>query len=139
MLYAGDRQYEAEHFEYKNIKEIVKNGCNTGIDNFTGQGYLSLGTSGSAAVKDEISVLSKGSYSFELRYSLASGSSAEVDLYINGKKSGSLRLSKTGSTSKWAVKTATVDLKSGSNTFELKVKKASSGMVYLDSVVISAD
>ena len=139
MLYAGDRQYEAEHFEYKNIKEIVKNGCNTGIDNFSGQGYLSLGTSGSAAVKDEISVLCKGSYSFELRYSLASGSSAEVDLYINGKKSGSLTLSKTGSTSKWAVKTATVDLKSGSNTFELKVKKASSGMVYIDSVVISAD
>ena len=100
---------------------------------------MSLGTSGSAAVKDEISVLRKGSYSFELRYSLASGSSAEVDLYINGKKSGSLTLSKTGSTSKWAVKTATVDLKSGSNTFELKVKKASSGMVYLDSVVISAD
>lgn len=28
-VYTGDRQYEAEHFDYKNISKLVKNGCRT--------------------------------------------------------------------------------------------------------------
>ena len=44
-LYYGDRQYEAEHFEYKNVSKVVTNGWRTGVDKFTGQGYMIFGRS----------------------------------------------------------------------------------------------
>ncbi len=136
-LYYGDRQYEAEHFEYKNVSKVVTNGCHTGVDNFTGQGYMIFGKSSNAAVKDTISVLGAGEYTLSLRYAIKSSSASNLALYVNGKQISTLSLKKTGSTSKWGTCNVNVTLKKGENTIELKAQAAASDDIYLDNIVIS--
>lgn len=136
-LYYGDRQYEAEHFEYKNVGKVVTNGCHTGVDKFTGQGYMIFGKNASAAVKDTISVLESGEYTLSLRYAIKGSDANNLSLYINGKSVSSLSLKKTGSASKWGTYKVKVTLKKGENTFELKAKSSASEDIYLDNIVIS--
>ncbi len=136
-LYYGDRQYEAEHFEYKNVSKVVTNGCRTGVDNFTGQGYMIFGKNSNAAVKDTISVLEAGEYILSLRYALKGSAANNLSLYINGESVSSPSLKNTGSTSKWGTYRVKVKLKKGKNTFELKAKSSASYDIYLDNIVIS--
>ena len=136
-VYTGDHQYEAELFENKNISKNVTNGCRTGIDNFTGQGYMVFGRNSNAAVKDTISVLEAGTYNLNIRYAIASATANNLDLYINGTKVASPSLTKTGSKSTWKTVTVPVTLKKGVNTFELKAKSSVSSDIYLDNITVS--
>ena len=136
-LYYGDRQYEAEHFEYKNVSKVVTNGCRTGVDNFTGQGYMIFGKSSGAAVKDTISVLESGKYTLSLRYAIKGSDANNLTLYINGRQVSSPSLKKTGSAGKWGTYKVNVTLNEGENTFELKAKSSASQDIYLDNIIIS--
>lgn len=136
-LYYGDRQYEAEHFEYKNVSKVVTNGCRTGVDKFTGQGYMIFGRSSNAAVKDTISVLKAGEYILNLRYAIKGSNANNLSLYINGRLVSSPSLKKTGSISKWGTYKVKVNLNKGENTFELKAVSSASEDIYLDNIVIS--
>lgn len=136
-LYYGDRQYEAEHFEYKNVSKVVTNGCRTGVDKFTGQGYMIFGRSSNAAVKDTISVLEAGEYILNLRYAIKGSNANNLSLYINGRLVSSPSLKKTGSISKWGTYKVKVNLNKGENTFELKAVSSASEDIYLDNIVIS--
>ena len=46
--YTGAHQYESECFDYKSINGFTQNGYGSGISNYTGQGFLNIGTSSSA-------------------------------------------------------------------------------------------
>ena len=61
-FYEGERQYEGEFFDYKNIEGNVTNGCGSGTDNFWGQGFMKFGVNSNAAVKDTVSTEKSGTF-----------------------------------------------------------------------------
>lgn len=140
--YTGPRQYEAEFFDYKNIGEIVKNGCTADITKFQGQGYMKFGTRADAAVKDTVTSKTAGTANMTLRYSAvadaenADMSNVSLDLYVNGEKTGTLSLSKGESASDWKTVSQQITLKEGDNKIELKATSGLSGQLYLDNFVI---
>lgn len=133
--YTGELQYEGELFEYKNA-DVVKNGYGTGIDGYTGQGYIKLKKQTGAAVKDTVTVLEDGSYNLIIRYTADADVDAYV-LYVNGKKIGSLSLSKTSNMSSWKKVAVIVSLKAGENKIELKAASAPSANLYIDNFTVS--
>ncbi len=90
-FYEGPRQYEAEFFDSKDIEEIVKNGCRTGVDGFWGQGYMKFGTKKTAAVRDTVRTDKGGSFAMKLRYAVPSDVNG-LELYVNGEKVAALSL-----------------------------------------------
>ena len=136
-IYAGPYQYEAEHFDIKNCNKYVENGCRTGVDNFQGQGYLIFGKKSGASVRDTVTALKSGEYTFTLRYAAAKADISGLDLYVNGQKVKTLSLKKTGSTSKWGTVSAKIKLNKGENKIELKADSTLADELYIDNFVIS--
>lgn len=130
-VYTGERQYEAECFDTKNIEKVVANGYGTGNAGYTAQGYLIFGNKNGAAFKDTVSVLEDGSHSLTLRYSCSND--VKLDLYINGSRVGSVKLAKT---SGWSRGKMTVKLKAGENTVEFRAVNALSSKLYLDNMTV---
>ncbi|MBQ8624086.1 MAG: glycosyl hydrolase [Oscillospiraceae bacterium] len=134
-VYTGELQYEGECFDYKNA-EVVKNGYNTGVEGYTGQGYIKLKKQSGVAVKDIATIIKSGEYKLVIRYV----SDADVDdyvLYINGTKIGSIPLDKTSNMSSWKKVAITVDLKGGENKIELKSNGSASANVYIDNITVA--
>ncbi len=138
-VYRGPGQYEAEHFDYKNIVGIVKSGYDRSIRNYTGQGYLQFGTSNTASVRDNVSVLNDGTYTLETRYTVTGGDVNTIDLYVNGSKATTPTFTQTSSLSSWAVNSQHVVLNKGVNTIELKASTAAAQTIYFDNMVIRSD
>lgn len=135
--FAGSRQYEAETFEHKNITGFVKNGANGSLRNYTGQGYLQLGLSSSAAVRDYVTVLTSGQYALETRYVVTGADVGNFDLYVNGAKVATPIFTQTASLSDWAVKSIPINLNAGVNTIEFKANAAGAQSMYFDNFVIT--
>ncbi len=136
MLYPGPAQYEGECFDFKSIDGIDWNAAPGSVVGFTGQGFLRLGTNGSAAVRDQVRVLSAGTYRLETRYSLAGSNVGSIDLYVNGSKVADLLFVQTGSNSEWAVDTRLVTLNAGFNTIEFRANGSSASSVYFDNIML---
>ncbi|MFA7141098.1 MAG: glycoside hydrolase family 98 domain-containing protein [Proteiniphilum sp.] len=136
-IYKGPLQYEAEHFDYKNITRNLKSGVDSGIGNYTGQGYINFGTSSSAAVRDEVNVLDEGIYSLQTKYRAPVATVATIDLYINGIKVTTPEFIKTeNSRDVWDINTQPVSLRKGSNDIEFRANGNAPGDFYLDNIVI---
>lgn len=133
--YTGTRQYEAEFFDYKNISELVKNGCNSDSSGFQGQGYMKFGTRADAAVKDTVTNNTDGSAVMTLRYA-ATEDINNVDLYVNNEKVCTLSLPKGESFSDWKTVTQQISLKEGDNKVELKATSELAGSLYIDNFTI---
>ncbi len=138
-IYYGDRQYEFELSEQKNIQQNVPNGCRTGVDKFVGQGYLIFGKENKAAARDTINTLESGKYNLSIRYALANANVSKLALYVNGRKVTNLKLAKTGSTSEWSLCTEEVSLKKGANTVELKSTGELEDTLYLDCMILGSE
>jgi hypothetical protein len=136
MEYTGPLQHEAEVFDYKNISTIVTSGYNQPVRNYTGQGYVQLGTNSAAAVRDTFNVLKDGSYRLQTRYSITGGNVNTVDLYVNGVFAGTPVFVQTASNSDWAVNEITVPMQAGQNTIELRARATAPRSVYLDNIVL---
>lgn len=137
-FYEGPRQYEAEFFDSKDIEEIVKNGCRTGVDGFWGQGYMKFGTKKTAAVRDTVRTDKGGSFAMKLRYAVPSDVNG-LELYVNGEKVAALSLAATDSYSDWAVCEQEILLQEGENTIELKASEELADSLYLDNFVVEGD
>lgn len=138
-LYHGPRQYEAEVFEFKSIADRVTSGYDRPIRNYTGQGYINFGKNKSAAVRDEVSVLSEGRYNILFRYQAPSADVNTVDLYVNGEKIGTVDFIQTGGDNGvWYVASLPAFLKEGANKVELKANAASPSFLYLDNMIVEA-
>ena len=135
--YSGPRQYEAEHFDFRGIGGQTTNGINGSIRNYQGLGYLNFGTGASASVRDQVSVPASGSYRLQTRYSLASGSVSNIDVYVNGTRVVAPVFTATSSTSTWAVNTQTINLNAGKNTIEYRATGTRSNPIYFDNFVIT--
>ncbi len=135
QIYQGTRQYEAECFDFKNVKSRVTSGYSGAIRNYTAQGYINFGTSPEAAVRDEISVTDAGNYSLRIRY-CAAATVNTVNLYVNGSKVSTPEFTQTGLGS-WQTTSVGVSLNAGKNKVELKANGSSaSSDLYLDNIVI---
>lgn len=138
-VYLGDRQYEAELGELKNVEHNTTNGCNSGVLNYVGQGYVVYGKAKDAALRDTVNTLESGKYNLSIRYALANSDVSKMALYVNGKKVGKLDLTKTGSTSDWALCTKEVSLKAGANTVELRSTGELEDTLYLDCMILGGE
>lgn len=136
--YAGARQYEAEIFDYKNVSNIVKNGYSGSIRNYTGQGYLQLGTSASAAVRKTVNVLQPGSYLLQTKYSVTGADVNTLDLYVNDVKVATPTFTQTTTQSDWKINTQAITLRAGANTIELRARAAATASMNIDNFVLSA-
>lgn len=136
--YTGPRQYEAEHFDFKNIAGIVEesSAVNAALRNYQGLGYLNFGTHASASIRDTVTVPTGGSYTLQTRYYTESDVDS-VDLYVNGNRVTGLWLPETSS-STWRTNEQSISLNAGTNTIEFR---SSSGTrktaLYFDNIVIS--
>ncbi len=136
MDYRGALQYEAECFDYQNISTLVKGGYYENIRNYTGQGYLGLGTRSNARVRDIITVLKDGTYWLETRYAVTGANVNTVALYINGVRVATPTFTKTNSLSDWSVNIQSINLKAGENTIEFKANSSGKRPLYLDHILV---
>jgi hypothetical protein len=136
-LYDGPRQYEAECFDYKSINSITTGGQNGNIRYYTGQGYLRVGTSSSATVRDSVFVLRSGKYKLVTRYAVTGSDANSMDLYVNGVKVATPVFTKTASTSDWANNVQIVELKQGGNEIKFQAYKSGPSSLYFDNITIS--
>lgn len=137
QLYYGPRQYEAEVFDFKNISSRRTSGYDFDVRNYTGQGYILMGTARDAAVRDEVSVIDEGRYAVKFRYRAESADVTNYDLYVNGEKVASPRFAQTGSDKNvWYVCSSGVFLPAGKSTVELKANGSASCSLYLDNMII---
>lgn len=134
-FYSGIRQYEGELFDTKNVEGNVSNACGSGVTGIQGQGFLKFGKNANAAVKDTVRTNKAGDFTFKLRYSSTSDIS-NVDLYVNGSKVETIRLSNTNGYSNWNTYETKITLKQGDNKIELKANAALPSSLYLDNFTV---
>lgn len=136
-LYYGARQYEAEVFDFKNVGTRVTSGYDRDVRNYTGQGYIVFGSSASAAVRDEVSVIDEGRYAIKFRYRAETADVTTVDLYVNGQKVGTPSFTQSGTDKTiWYVCSTGAFLPAGKSTIELKANATAACDLYLDNLVI---
>ncbi len=136
-LYYGPRQYEAEVFDFKSIGSRRTSGYDFDVRNYTGQGYILMGTSRNAAVRDEVSVIEGGRYSVKFRYRAETADVTTFDLYVNGDKVASPVFTQSGSDRTiWYTSATAVYLPAGKSMVELKASAAASCSLYLDNMII---
>ncbi len=136
-VYTGPRQYEAECFDYKYISNITTGGQNGSIRNYTGQGYLRVGTNAGASVRDTVTVLRAGKYNLETRYVVTGGNVTSLDLLVNGVKISTPIFRASASESDWNVDTRSIDLKAGANEIVFSANRTASYNLILDNIVVS--
>jgi hypothetical protein len=134
-VYTGDRQYEAECFDYKNISSIVTSGYYGDIRKYTGQGYIKFGTDASASIRDTVNVLKSGVYKLKIKYMAPQGDVNNVDLYVNGSKVSTPAFVKTDSV--WAVNTQSITLKKDSNAILFQANAVGTNNILFDNIVIT--
>ncbi len=136
-FYTGPRQYEAECFDYKNISRNVTSGYSYSIRNYTGQGYMQIGKSSYAGVRDTVYALRKGKYQLITKYSVSGGEVKTLDLYVNGTKIGTPTFTKTATDSDWKYFEQAVDFNTGKNVVEFKANSSGSYSLNIDNIVIT--
>jgi hypothetical protein len=135
-VYTGPHQYEAENFDYKNIGGNVTQGVNSGVANYTAQGYLKFGTNVAASIRDTVTVPNAGTYRLETKYSTEANVNT-IDLYVNGTKVATPAFNQTTSLSTWAIHVRNVNLNAGANTIEFRANAAAASSVHFDNVIIA--
>lgn len=136
-IYTGPRQYEAECFDFKNVRDVVTQGQRNGIRNYTGQGYIRFGTSSAASIRDTLYAVRTGLYQLSTRYSLTGGDVNTIDLYVNGEKLSTPVFTQTASDSDWNYILQEVQLNEGKNVIVFKANASQSRTVNFDNIVIS--
>lgn len=135
-VYQGPIQHEAEHFDYKSIAGNTANGASGAIRNYTGQGYLQLGTNAAASIRDTLYITYPGTYQLQTRYAVTGGNVGTVNLYVNGNNVATPLFTQTASTSTWAVNTQTITLNAGFNIIEFRANAAAPYSVYVDNIIV---
>lgn len=135
--YTGARQYEAEHFDFRNIGGLVSNGTGGSLRNYQGLGYLNFGGSASASIRNTVTVPSAGTYKLNTRYTVAGADVGNIDLYVNGAKVATPVFTRTSTTSEWATHQQLVNLNAGTNTVEFRSTGTRAVNIYFDNIVIT--
>lgn len=137
-FYTGTRQYEGEFFDIKNAEGYVQNACGSGVTGIQGQGFLKFGQNASAAAKDTVKTQKAGEFKLNLRYSSTSDIN-NVDMYVNGSKVETMKLSNTNGYSNWKNYSKNITLKEGENKIEFKANAALPSSLYIDNFTVDGD
>ncbi len=138
-VYTGPRQYEAENFDYKYINRNFTSGVNSGVINYTGQGFMKFGTNASACIRDTITVPKAGTYHIKIKYSTTSGNVNHIQMFINNKFKLTPVFTKTSTADVWSVCTVKADFKAGLNILMFKASRSGSYEIMFDNVVIESN
>lgn len=134
--YMGPRQYEGEDFEYKNIAGVALK--NATIARYTALGYIMMGNSASASIRQTVSVPETGTYTLKTKYcSPAYTLSTQVHVYVDGVKAVTPVFEKTTS-SEWNVNVVDIPLKAGNNVLEFRMS-ATAGALHIDNIIIEGN
>jgi hypothetical protein len=133
-VYWGPRQYEAECFDFKDVKECVPNAARGDIRGYTGQGYLIFGTNTTASVRDVVNVPRSGVYRLETRYLATNATVNTIDLFINGAKV--ITPTFTATRNGWALNKQQLSLSAGTNTLEFRANDNAKGNILFDNIVV---
>lgn len=137
-FYTGIRQYEGEFFDVKNVEGYVQNACKSGVTGIQGQGFLKFGSNANSAAKDTVKTKKAGEFTLNLRYSSTSDIN-NVDLYVNGSKVETMRLSNTNGYSNWKTHSTKVALKEEENKIEFKANAALPSSLYIDNFTMDGN
>ena len=108
--YEGTLQYEAEHADYKDINTCRINAFNDGFTGHCGQGFVEMGDSKNATLRDTVTLIKSGTYDVAIRYQ--SDEDGSVKLYSNGHDALYLLPNTNG---EWAEALNTITLAQGEN------------------------
>jgi len=117
-VYEGQLEYEAEHMDYKDVANVRTNGYYYGHSGYMGQGFVELGKSSSAALRDTVTVPCAGTYRLTLRYQSLDGV-GRVRVVANGK-TNLVSLQKTSDDTGWTEVYKDVELSEGDNPLVIK-------------------
>lgn len=96
-----------------------------------------MGTSSSAAVRDELYFNEAGHYYVKFRYRAETADVTAFDLYVNGQKVVAPTFTQSGGDKTlWLTTSTPVSLKEGWNTFELRASRTPECDLYLDNIVV---
>ncbi|MFA9390362.1 MAG: glycoside hydrolase family 98 domain-containing protein [Prolixibacteraceae bacterium] len=137
-IYKGAHQYEAENFDYKNINRNYTNGVNSGVGNYTAQGFLDFGNKSSASIRDTVTVLEAGIYELGIKYAASGEDVNSIDLFVNGTKINTPSFLKTVSKSDWAIYTQRIELNEGKNVLALTASKAGANIIF-DHIIVGPE
>ncbi|MEO7497190.1 MAG: glycoside hydrolase family 98 domain-containing protein [Massilia sp.] len=137
-VYAGTRQYEAEHFDYQRIGSLTTNGVSGTIRNYRGLGYLNFGTNAAARMRKTVNVPTAGAYRLLTRYAVTGSGTSAIDLYVNGVRVATPQFAATATLSDWALDQQTISLNAGANTIEFRATATRSSAIYFDNVQLIA-
>lgn len=129
--YYGEIIIEAEDMDYKNVKSCVTDpyGWYPNVRGHSGNGFMDMGTSTTAALRHELTVKHPGDYNISIRYTNASKKLTTL-VNANGSRTA-VQMEKTN-TNEWKKVSVTATLKEGVNT--LVITNTSGGGIYIDNV-----
>ena len=129
--YEGTLQYEAEHADYKNISLCRENAFKDGFRGHYGQGFVEMGESRNAILRDTVTVQKAGLYDLSIRYKV--DKSASVRVKANGYDI-LYALSETGD--EWQEAVNTITLEQGENA--IYIQNAQTVNVLVDCIRLTA-
>lgn len=132
--YIDTLQYEAECMETKSISANRKNGYFNGHAGYQGQGFVEMGSSTSACLRDTIWAPADGTYKMVIRYQ-SPDLGSNYRYRIGTGKNVFLSLPKTDGETWTLSKEQTITLKKGANVFRL-FNNSSSTSVFVDCIKI---
>ncbi|MCF0203311.1 MAG: hypothetical protein HUK08_08105, partial [Bacteroidaceae bacterium] len=116
QVYTGVLQYEAENFDYRNIRACRGNGYYHGHAGYQGQGFMDMGANSAAMIRDTVTVLREGEYNLTLRYQAPT---AAGSLYITvNRKRYTVDCQQTGEV--WTEVSLPVQLNAGENAVSIR-------------------
>lgn len=137
-IYKGTRQCEWENADYINIDKNWGGASRSDIPGFTALGYVSLGSSRSAKLRDHVTIDEPGLYRMTIRYLAPSEDIQRINISVNGSVGArNVKFAKTDINNTWAETSVELDLKEGVNEIILSTTKAQSGNFYLDNFTLT--
>ncbi len=130
-IYEGTLQYEAEHADYKNIGQCRANAFKDGFRGHYGQGFVEMGESRNAVLRDTVTVVKAGLYDLSIRFK--TDKSASVRVRANGNDI-LYPLSETDD--EWQEAVNTITLAQGENA--VFIQNAQSVNVLIDCIRLTA-
>ncbi|MCH6255967.1 carbohydrate-binding protein [Puniceicoccaceae bacterium K14] len=105
---------------------------------FSGKGFVEgFYESSDAGVTFTVEAAELGTYTAILRYAAGVGESTNMALYVNGKKSSSLKCEDTGGWKSWSNHVESVFLEAGVNTISVRTDGESASPINLDYIQLT--
>lgn len=130
-IYNGTLQYEAEHADYKNISICRGNAFKDGFRGHYGQGFVEMGESRNAMLRDTVTVPATGLYDLSVRFK--ADISGSVWVRCNGNE---VLYSMSDTGGEWQEAVNTMTLQQGENV--VYVQNAQSVNVLIDCIRLTA-